>query len=147
MARKKIGLQVEGFEEYMAKLDHIGGSPAMKKGVEKALKASQDLVANKLDAAMATSNLPAGGKYSGGGTKKSIERSSEAEWSGMRSAIDVGFRFEKSGMKSIFLMYGTPKMKPVKGLKEAIYGKKAQEEIAEVQAAELNKVIAEIMEG
>lgn len=151
MARKKIGLQVAGFEEYMAKLDRIGGSPAMKKGVEKALKASQELVANKLDAAMATPNLPAGGKYSGGGTKKSIERNSEVEWSGMRGAIDVGFRFEESGMKSIFLMYGTPRHKPpmkaVKGLKQAIYGKKAQEEIAEVQAAELNKVIAEIMEG
>jgi hypothetical protein len=151
MARRKIGLQVAGFEEYMAKLDQIGGSAAMKKGVEQALKASKELVNPKFEAAMATPNLPAHGKYSTGDTKESIDTGSEVEWEGMAASIKVGFRFEESGMKSIFLMYGTPRHKPpmkaVKGLKDAIYGKKAQAEIGEVQAEVLNKVIAEIMEG
>lgn len=151
MARRKIGLQVAGFEEYMAKLDQIGGSAAMKKGVEQALKASKELVNPKLEAAMATPNLPAHGKYSTGRTKESIDRDNTVTWEGMRATIDVGFDLEKSGMTSIFLMYGTPKHKPpmkaVKGLKQAIYGKKAQTEIGEVQAEVLNKVIAEIMEG
>lgn len=146
MARRKIGLQVAGFEEYMAKLDQIGGSAAMKKGVEKALKASKDLVNPKLEAAMATPNLPAHGKYSTGKTKESIDEDYTVEWAGLTASINVGFDLEKT-FTSIFLMYGTPKHKPVKGLKDAIYGKKAQAEIGEVQAEVLNKVIAEIMEG
>lgn len=144
MARNKIGLQVKGFEEYMAKLDQVGGSNAMRRGVESALKASKQHVNPKIEAAMA--NLPAGGKYSTGDTKKSIDKEMSVDWQGTTATIKVGFDFKKSGVTSIFLMYGTPKMPPVAGLKAAIYGNKAQKEIAEVQAEALDKVIKRIME-
>ena len=44
MARNKIGLQIEGFEDYMNKLDKLGGSDAMKKGVDSALRSSKEYV-------------------------------------------------------------------------------------------------------
>ena len=45
------------------------------------------------------------------------------------------------------MMYGTPKMKPVSGLKVAIYGAKTKREVAAIQKEALNNVIRRIMEG
>lgn len=145
MARNRISIQGDLFKDYMAKLDKLGGANAMKKGVDKALKASKEYVNPLIETAM--TKLPAGGKYSTGGTKESIDKELKTEWHGFIAETKVGFDFKKSGLKSIFLMYGTPRMSPVKGLKNAIYGSKTQKEIARIQEDELNKVIKEIMEG
>lgn len=144
MARNKIGLKFEGWEEYMAKLDEVGKGEAMKRGVESALKASKAYVNPLIEQAM--TKLPAGGRYSTGDAKKSIDKEMKVEWSGMTGEINVGFDFSESGMKSIFLMYGTPKMKPVSGLKNAIYGAKTKKEIATIQEEAIAKVITRIME-
>ena len=145
MARNRIGLQVEGFEDYMAKLDELGGADAMKRGVNEALRDSKKYVNPLITQAMA--KLPAGGRYSTGNTKESIDESMTVDWEGMTASIKVGFDFKKSGMTSIFLMYGTPKMSPVNGLKAAIYGAKTKKQIAVIQAEALDRVIKEIMEG
>lgn len=147
MARNKIGLQVKGFEDYMAKLDEVGGATGMRRGVEEALKDSKKHVNPLIEKAMAKSNLPAKGKYSiNEDTKKSIDESMTVDWEGMTAGIKVGFDFSKSGLKSIFLMYGTPKHDPVSGLKAAIYGTKTTKEIGAIQAEALSRVIREIME-
>ena len=146
MARNKIGLQVKGFEDYMAKLDELGGTKTMRRGVESALKASKEHINPKIKLAMVSSNLPARGKYSKGGTKQSIDTDMIVDWEGMTGSINVGFDFKESGLKSIFLMYGTPKMPPVAGLKDAIYGSKTKREISKIQAETLNKVIQRVME-
>ncbi len=145
MARNKIGLQASGFEDYITKLDELGGSKAMKRGVESALKASKKYVNPLIEKSM--TKLPAGGKYSSGNTKESIDKDMSVEWSGMTATIKVGFDFSKSGVTSIFLMYGTPKMKPVTGLKNAVYGAKTKKELATIQEEALMKVIKRIMEG
>lgn len=147
MARKKIGLQFDGWEEYMDKLDRLGGSQAMKKGVEEALTESKKHVNPLIEKAVEKNKLPAKGKYSYGDTKESIDKEMSVEWSGMTGSIKVGFDFSKSGVKSIFLMYGTPKMKPVSGLKNAIYGANTQKEIAEIQEKVLSDHIKKVMEG
>lgn len=145
MARNRIGLQFDGWEETMAKLDKLGGTTAMKRGVEAGLIASKQYVNPLIEKSM--NKLPAKGKYSTGDTKKSIDRDTDIEWEGMSGAIKIGFQFKESGMKSIFLMYGTPRMKPVQGLKASIYGAKTKKEIAQIQAEAVNKVIKRIMEG
>lgn len=145
MARNKIGLQFEGWENYMGKLDKLGGTPLMKKGVEEALIESKKHVNPLIEQAM--TKLPAGGKYSTGDTKQSIDEDMSVEWEGMTGTIKVGFDFKKSGPKSIFLMYGTPRMKPVSGLKNAIYGSKTKKEIAQIQEQKLSEVIKSVMEG
>lgn len=147
MARNKISLQVDGFEEYMAKLDELGGNTAMRRGVESALKASKQYVTPQIKTAVATPNLPAGGIYSTGDTAQSIDTDMTVDWDGLTGSIKVGFDFKKSGLTSIFLMYGTPKIPPVAGLKDAIYGAKTQREIKKIQAEALNKVIKRVMEG
>ena len=145
VARKKIGLQFNGWEDYIAKLDELGGTKAMKKGVEEALIESKKHVNPLIEKSMG--KLPAGGRYSTGDTKKSIDNENKVEWSGMTGEIKIGFDFSKSGLKSIFLMYGTPKMKPITGLKSAIYGTKTQKEIAEIQEKVLSEAIKKVMEG
>ena len=145
MARNRIGLQFNGWEDYIAKLDELGGTKAMKKGVEEALIESKKHVNPLIEKSMG--KLPAGGRYSTGDTKKSIDNENKVEWSGMTGEIKIGFDFSKSGLKSIFLMYGTPKMKPVTGLKSAIYGTKTQKEIAEIQEKVLSDAIKKVMEG
>ena len=153
MARKKIGLQVKGLEEYMAKLDEIGGNTAMKRGAEAALKASKQYVNPQITAAMAKPNLPAGGAYSQDDTINSLDKSMAVEWEGLTGKIKVGFDLKKSGLTSIFLMYGTrgtprhPPMKEVAGLYDAIYGSKTKRQISKLQGEALNKVIKRIMEG
>lgn len=145
MARNKIGLQVKELDYYMAKLDELGNGKAMKRGVEAALRASKQHVTPLIEKSM--TKLPAGGIYSTGDTKKSIDKDMSVEWQGMTASIKVGFDFSQSGLKSIFLMYGTPRMKPVSGLKSAVYGSKTQKELAAIQEEELQKVILRIMEG
>lgn len=145
MGRNRIGLQVKELDDYMAKLDELGSSDAMKRGVESALKASKQYVNPQIKSAM--SRLPAKGKYSTGGTEESIDTDMRVDWDGLTATIKVGFDFKKSGLKSIYLMYGTPKMSPVNGLKAAIYGAKTQKELATIQEEVLQKVILRIMEG
>ena len=153
MASKKISQQGDIFKSYMAKLDEVGGTAAMKRGTESALKSSKAFVTPQIEKAMSTGNLPAGGKYSTAATKSSIDREMKVDWKGLNASIDVGFDFAKSGMTSIYLMYGTkgtPRHKPtkaVKGLKDAIYGRKTQKKIVEIQGEALTKVIKRIMEG
>jgi hypothetical protein len=145
MAKAKMGLQFDGWEETIAKLDELGGSSAVKRGVEKALSASKEYVNPLINQAM--TKLPAKGKYSTGDTRESINNDMKVEWQGTSGSIKIGFDFKKSGPKSIFLMYGTPKMSPAKGLKNAIYGAKTKKEIAEIQSEIINKHIKEVMEG
>jgi hypothetical protein len=147
VARKKIGLQFEGWEEYISKLDELGGSTVVKKGVEEALIESKKHVNPLIEKSMVKGKLPAGGKYSHGNTEKSIEDEMSVEWKGLTGEIKIGFDFSKSGVTSVFLMYGTPKMKPVAGLKNAIYGAKTQKEIAEIQEKILAEHIKKVMEG
>ena len=45
------------------------------------------------------------------------------------------------------VVYGTPRMKPVSGLKNAIYGGKTKKEVAEIQEKVLSDVIKRTMEG
>ena len=145
MARNRIGLQFEGWEETLAKLDELGGTQLMKQATATALIESKKHVNPKIEQAMA--RLPAGGRYSTGDTKKSIDRDMSVDWQGLTASIKLGFNFKESGMTSIFLMYGTPRMSPVKGLKNAIYGAKTKKEIAQIQSEAINKIIKRTMEG
>lgn len=141
MPKNRLTLNFKGFEELYYKLDSLQGD--LKKVTEEALIKSHKVVTPKIEQCM--SKLPAKGKYSTGETKLSICKTEKVEWQGMKAYIPVGFEFDKSGMKSIFLIYGTPRMKPVSGLKNAIYGSKTQKEVGKVQEEVLQRAIRKIM--
>ena len=98
-----------------------------------------------LDNEVKNSNFPAKGKYSTGLTEKSIDRSETVDWNGTKASIKVGFDFKISGLRTIFLMYGTPRMKKSPKIYSAIYGAKTKKQIAEIQKeifeSEIKKII------
>lgn len=147
MPKNRIEADWSAFDKYLEQLKKVGDSEQVKTGVEDALKDSKEYVNETLVKKMEKKNLPARGEYSTGNTKESIDKGMDVDWKMQEASIEVGFDFQKSGLTSIFLMYGTPKMSPVRGLKNAIYGTKAQKEITEIQGKALDDAIKKIMGG
>ena len=137
MARKnRIGLTFRGFEEYAEKIDRLNGD--LDNTVKKALQASFDYVSPKAETAINR-------HVQTGETKRALKRSEMVQWEGRKAYIKVGFEFPK-GMPSIFLMYGTPRMKKDTKLYNAIYGTKTQKEIKQIQKEIFEEEIRRVMD-
>lgn len=141
MAKNKIGLQFNGWKELMAGIDKVAGESGLKQATEDALKASKQYVDNKVDSVMVKGNMPARGRYWTGETKKSLNKDMTVKWQGFTGEIEIGFDLEKSGLVSIYLMYGTPRMSKVDALYDAFYGKKTKAEIRKIQKEAIQKYI------
>ena len=74
----KIKLEFAGFDEVLKKLNTLDADT--KAITTEALQASFDIVTAKADKAVAKGNLPAGGKYSSGGTENSLIRELNITW-------------------------------------------------------------------
>lgn len=112
---------------------------------EKALKASKQLVTQRLDRDTVKPNFPHQGIYSNGTLKESIDRNYSVEWEGMTASINVGYDFSKSGMESIYLLKGTPNKTPsipaAKILYDDIYGNKIRKETRDIQKKTILKIL------
>lgn len=124
-------LNVSGLEKLTRKVDEIGGNS--RKICEDALLETHTIVTRKAEEAMSKSNLPAGGKFSTGRTLEALRHDANISWQGNVASVSVGFDIDKGGLASIFLMYGTPRMKKDQALYNAFYGKKTLEEIRKAQ--------------
>lgn len=138
MAKNKIGLQFEGFDELSAMLEKLGGD--LKATTEKALQDTHDFITPNLHADMAKHKKT-------GKTESSIVDNAKVQWTGTVASIDVGFDLSNGGMPSIYLMYGTPKMKPDKKLYNDIYGAKTKKDVAELQQKIFTEAIQKKMGG
>lgn len=140
MARNKIGLQFSGLEEMIERLE--AAEADIKTATEAALKASKQVVNQQLTRDTVNANFPAGGKYATGALKKSIDKDFNVKWEGTTASLKIGYDFKKSGMASIFLMHGTPKMPKVQKLYDDIYGNRTKRQVAKVQEEAMEKVIS-----
>jgi hypothetical protein len=131
--KNKIGLKFEGLEEMIAKLESLEGD--LKATTEKALIASKQHVVEELCKVTIPANYPAGGKYATGRTQQSIDTDMTVNWNGTTAEISIGYDMKISGMTTIFLMYGTPKMTKVSKMYNAVYGSKMKKEVGEIQRA------------
>lgn len=131
MAKNKLAIEFEGFDEVLSRLKELNGD--VKGTAEKALRETHKIVTEKAEEGIAASNLPAGGKYSTGDTKRSLKRNAAIEWDGDVASVPVGFDIKNGGLASIFLMYGTPMMDKDQALYNAFYGRKTKNEIMKVQ--------------
>lgn len=129
MARMK--LEIEGLNELLNRIESLDGN--IRQVTEEALRETHAIVTRKAEAAMANGNLPAKGKYSHGDTLGHLRRNAAVEWHGDVAEVPVGFDINSGGLVSIFLMYGTPRMRPAKGLKDAFFGSRTRKEIVEAQ--------------
>lgn len=145
----KFGLTFKGLDEYISKLDKLGGTEAVKRGVDEGLREGKKIVNAKILPKIAMGNLPAKGKYSSAPhVKDALSTDDTVNWSGLTGEIKVGFDISTgAGFTSIYLMYGTPRMSPARGLKASIYGSATRKAVQEAEKEAINKVIKEIMEG
>jgi hypothetical protein len=141
MAKKKNGFDTAALLKYADRLDELGGSDALKRATAAGMAEAKKEINRQVTTAMQQGNLPAGGKYSTGDTLDSLDENLAATWNGDIASLPVGFDMSKSGIVSILLMYGTPKMPPVAGLKDALYGKKGKAAARKAQEAAIQKII------
>ena len=141
----KMKMQIPNFDALAKQLEDLGGD--VKKASEDALKETNRIVTEKIEQAMVPSNMPAQGKYWTGRTLESLRTVPNVTWAGTVASVPVGFDIQNGGLTSIFLMYGTPRMKPVPGLYEAVFGNATQAEIIEAQTRILHEAIYEAMGG
>lgn len=120
MAKRKNGFDTTALAKYADQLEAAGGSTAMRRAVEGGMKATKAKVNPKATAAIQPGNLPAGGKYSHGGTEAHLNTDFNVAWEGNMARLKLGFNLEGDGLASIFLMYGTPHHAPAAGLREAL---------------------------
>lgn len=123
--KKKNGFDTKALEKYAERLEAAGGTAAIKRATSAAMIQAKLTINQEILKAIQASNLPAHGKYSQGGTRDSLSRSTSVDWSGNIAELPLGFNLSED-ITSIFLMYGTPKMPPVNGLYAAMYGPAAQ---------------------
>ena len=140
----KYSIEFEELKELHKQLEKLAGLDGVIKATENALIATDDYVTAEVDKAVAGSkfNFDRTGK-----TKKSIDRDKRVEWNGTIANAKAGFSIKNGGLPSIFLMYGTPHIKPDGNLKNAAKGQGIhRNKINKIQQEEFNKVIKEVME-
>lgn len=141
MAKRKNGFDTSALKKYGEALDAAGGSVALKRGVEGGMKSTKAKVNPKVKEAIQPGNLPAGGKYSTGGTEAHLNQDMTVAWEGNMARMKLGFNLEGDGLASIFLMYGTPHHAPAAGLREAL-----REEPLKISRKEMAQACKKILE-
>lgn len=141
MARNRIGLNIDDLDIFLNMFESYGKD--IKEFTEKALIDSKEFVTDKLEKDTIAPNYPAQGDYESKQQilKNSIDKDLSVEWAGDTAEIKVGYDFEKSGLVSIFMMYGTPHHNPAKKIKNDIYGPKTMKEVKEVQKEALSEFL------
>lgn len=140
----KFSIEFDELKQLANQLEELAGKNGVIEATERALIATDDYVTAEVDKAVANSKF---NFDRSGTTKKSIDRERKVEWNGTTATAKAGFSISKGGLPSIFLMYGTPKIKPDTNLKNAAKGQGIhRDKIHKIQQEEFNKVIKEVME-
>ena len=120
----KFSVKFDGFDEVVARLSKLEGD--VKKITEKALKETHANITPNLHLEMVRHRRT-------GQTEKSIVENAKIDWVGSVASVNIGFDISNGGLPSIFLMYGTPRMKKDQKLYNAIYSKKTKKDIMKIQ--------------
>lgn len=105
MARKRFTINFKGFDDVLDRYQTLGGNT--KQIIDKCLKVVPEVINPELKKDVA----PHRRKKSGSAVDSLVENPN-VEWEGTVGRIPVGFQFDKGGLTTIFLMYGTAKHAP-----------------------------------
>lgn len=145
LAHGRMSLEFSGFEELKKKLESLNAD--IKPITEEAMIKSFEIVTAKAEKAIVKPKLPAQGKYSHDGLKKSLQRTPKIVWKGTEIELPVGFDISHGGLPSIFMMYGTPRYMKSQELYDAFYGERTEGEIANIQREVFTKALERIING
>lgn len=151
MAKNNFSLNFDGFLDLAERISEAGGEAALKRATENALSKSKDIANAEVLAAMEKSrySFTAGEKGSKGRAESSAKKTAAepVKWDGTTATAFIGVDLSEAPEVAI-LMHGSPHIAPDNALKNAVKVKgKVRKKVDEVQAAEFNKVMNEIMEG
>jgi HK97 gp10 family phage protein len=132
----RITLGFEGIEDMAKELDRMEGR--LEAAAISALEATHRHVTENLKEATAKGNMPARGEYWTGNAKKNIIETPKVEKAGLVFSVGVGFSV-RDALETIFLMYGTPRMNPVKKMRDALDGSATKNKIKEMQQEAFGK--------
>ena len=144
MARNTLRLDTSGFEGLLRKLDSLGGN--VQRAVEDALEQASQKITSDTEAALATANLPAGGRYYTGQTSEAVVHDSQIHWEGQVGWVPVGFEFSKPGAGG-YLITGTPRMQPDYALNKMYKQKRYMNQIQKDMGEKIMDYVIAQMEG
>lgn len=134
----KIEMQFDGMDAIIRQLEQL--EVDVRETVTDALQEAGQLVTEQARAAIQPHERT-------GKTEASLRENPTVEWTGTEAAVNVGFDINNGGMPSIFLMYGTPRMKKDTNLYNAFYGAQTQKKIEKIERDALNAAVEKAMQG
>lgn len=135
-SKNKVWFDFSGFTELADKFTNL--YKHTDEIANESLKASHKLITDKVSKDIQRHTVT-------GKTAKSIyvEPKIEKEDQDFYS-VKIGFDINNGGLPSIFLMYGTPRMKPDRKFRSDIYGKKTKQENFEIQNKIFQKYVQQL---
>ena len=124
----KFKLDFEGIDVLSKRLESMNIS--VQETAEEALKETHAHVTKKIENAIANSPYDFNRT---GKTKSTLQTEPKIEWAGSTASVNVGFDIANGGLPSLFLMHGTPSIDPDQALYDAVFGKKTEKEVADIQ--------------
>lgn len=120
----KTRIEFDGFDEVIKRLEKLNGD--IKGTTEKALKETHKIITKQAREAIEPHKET-------GATEKSLYTQGKVEWAGTLASVETGFSIRNGGLASIFLIYGTPRMKKDQKMYNAFWSRKTQDEIKKIQ--------------
>ena len=134
----KIEMQFDGFTDVIHQLEQL--EVDVRQTVTGALQEAGQLVTEQARAAIQPHRRT-------GKTEASLIENPPVEWTGTQAAVNVGFDINNGGLPSIFLMYGTPRMKKDIKLYNAVYGAETKKKIEQIERDALDNAVEKAMQG
>lgn len=135
---KQWGIDFQEFDFYCKKIESISNKNELKKIADKALKETHKQITPKIEKAFSK-------HVRTGKTSSTLKKDSETNWNGDIGTIDVGYAIHDGGLASIFIMYGTPRIKPDKNLYNVFYGSKIKNEMFKIQENIFNEELQKLL--
>ena len=135
---KRWGVEFEDFNFYAKKIESLSNKNTLKNVADKSLKKTHNYLTPQIETTFKKHNRT-------GRTLESLRKDDSTEWSGDIGSVDVGFDIKNGGLASIFLMYGTPRMKPDKELYNLFYGSKIKKEVFKIQEDIFNDELQKLL--
>lgn len=127
----RMSLIFKGFEDLAYQIEQA--EKDLRGAVNEALTETQGIIQSNTRQA-AAKYTKGGTKYSTGRMLAAVKADTGPEWSGTVASVGVGFDLGKpGGYHSIFVMYGTPRMKKDVKLYNAIRGARTKQQVAQAQ--------------
>lgn len=138
----RMSLEFDGMEQMMRRLQAAGGG--VGDAAERALEDTHRAVTARVEKAQASSRYNVDPGITGA-TAGSVHRDPTVEWSGDVASVPVGWSISNGGLASVFLMYGTPRIEPDRGLYNAVFGAATRRAAREAQADAIAEFMSEVM--